>query len=198
MPGQYGGSLDPYCYPDSGVLRNLLNIHDERRLQEAERKLSEIAASTLRLHPAPYDLSFFQLIHQTLFSDVYDWAGVLRTINIQKDETLFCTAERIVPEAEKIFRAMDKASWFVGASKAELVVKVAEAYGDLNVIHPFRDGNGRAQRILFEHLIINAGFSVDWWLVDIADWVPANVDAVACDYRGLETIFKHCIGKHLR
>lgn len=195
MPGQYGGNLDPYYYPDSRVLRNLLNIHDENLLQQAEREFSEISASTLRLHPAPYDLSFFQLIHKTLFSDVYEWAGVLRTINIQKDETLFCTAERIVPEAEKIFRAMDKASWFAGASKAELVIKVAEAYGDLNVIHPFRDGNGRAQRILFEHIIINAGFSVDWWLVDIADWVPANIDAVACDYRGLEAIFKRCIGK---
>lgn len=195
MPGQYGGSLDPYRYPDSGILRNRLNIHDESLLQEAERELSEIAACTLRLSPPPYDLSFFQLIHKTLFSDLYDWAGELRTVNIQKDDTLFCTPERIVPEAEKIFRAMEKASWFTGASKADLVIKVAEAYGDLNVIHPFRDGNGRTQRILFEHIIINAGFSVDWWLVDIADWVPANIDAVACDYQGLETIFKRCIGK---
>ena len=195
MPGKYGGSLDPYRYPDSGVLRNRLNIHDESLLEEAERELSEIAACTLRLSPPPYDLSFFQLIHKTLFSDLYDWAGELRTVNIQKDDTLFCTAERIVPEAEKIFRAMEKASWLTGASKANLVIKVAEAYGDLNVIHPFRDGNGRAQRILFEHIIINAGFSVDWWLVDIADWVPVNIDAVACDYRGLEAIFKRCIGK---
>jgi cell filamentation protein len=195
MPGKYGGSLDPYRYPDSGVLRNRLNIHDESLLQEAERELCEIAACTLRLSPPPYDLSFFQLIHKTLFSDLYEWAGELRTVNIQKDDTLFCTAERIVPEAEKIFRAMEKASWFTGASKADLAIKVAEAYGDLNVIHPFRDGNGRAQRILFENIIINAGFSVDWWLVDIADWVPANIDAVACDYQGLEAIFKRCIGK---
>lgn len=195
MPGKYGGGQDPYRYPDSGVLRNLLNIHDEDLLQEAERELSEIAACTLRLHPAPYDLSFLQLIHKTLFSDVYEWAGELRTVNIKKGDTLFCTAERIVPEAEKIFRAMAHASRFTGTTKTDLVVKVAEAYGDLNVIHPFRDGNGRSQRILFEHIIINAGFTVDWWLVDTADWVPANIDAVACDYRGLETIFKRCIGK---
>lgn len=198
MPGKYGGSLDPYRYPDSGILRNLLNIHDEDLLQEAERELSEVAACTLRLFPPPYNLSFFQLIHKTLFSDLYEWAGELRTVNIHKDDTLFCTAERIIPEAEKIFRAMEKASWFTGASKADLVIKVAEAYGDLNVIHPFRDGNGRSQRILFEHIIINAGFSVDWWLVDIADWVPANIDAVACDYRSLEAIFKRCIGKFPR
>jgi cell filamentation protein len=198
MPGKYGGSLDPYRYPDSGVLRNRLNIHDESLLQEAERELSEIAACTLHLSPPPYDLSFLQLIHKTLFSDVYEWAGELRTVNIKKDDTLFCTAERIVPEAEKIFRAMAHASRFTGTTKTDLVVKVAEAYGDLNVIHPFRDGNGRAQRILFEQIIINAGFTVDWWLVNNADWVPANIDAVACDYRGLEAIFKRCIGKFPR
>ncbi len=118
-------------------------------------------------------------------------------MNIQKGDTLFCTAERIIPEAEKIFRAMECAAWFVGSSKAELVVNVAETYGDLNVIHPFREGNGRAQRILFEQIIINAGFAVDWWLVKDAAWIPANIDAVTCDYRGLEAIFERCIGDPL-
>jgi len=46
-------------------------------------------------------------------------------------------------------------------ARSDLVVAVAELHGDLNSIHPFRDGNGRAQRILFEHLIINAGYQID-------------------------------------
>ncbi|MGY2682727.1 fido (protein-threonine AMPylation protein) [Pseudomonas tolaasii] len=90
---------------------------------------------------------------------------------------------------------MEQAHWFVGATQDALVVQIAEAYGDLNVIHPFREGNGRAQRILFEQIIVNAGFSVDWWLVKDAAWIPANIDAVACDYRGLEAIFERCISK---
>lgn len=49
MVDKYGVGQDPYCYPDSDVLRNLLNIDDEERLQKAERELSEIAVSTLRL-----------------------------------------------------------------------------------------------------------------------------------------------------
>lgn len=53
---------------------------------------------------------------------------------------------------------MAEANWYVGASQAELITQIAEAYGDLNVIHPFREGNGRAQRILFEQIIVNAGF----------------------------------------
>ena len=197
MVDKYGVGQDPYCYPGSDVLRNLLNIQDEEQLQKAERELSEIAVSKFRLLPPPFDLNLFQHIHKSLFSDVYEWAGLLRTVNIQKGDTLFCTADRIAPEAEKIFRVMENAAWFVGTSKAELVAKVAETYGDLNVIHPFREGNGRAQRILFEQIIINAGFAVDWWLIKDTAWVPANIDAVTCDYRGLETIFERCIGDPL-
>ncbi|KQZ94508.1 MULTISPECIES: putative adenosine monophosphate-protein transferase Fic [unclassified Pseudomonas] len=197
MMDKYGVGQDPYCYPGSDVLRNLLNIHDEEQLHKAERELSEIAVSKFRLLPPPYDLSLLQHIHKSLFSDVYEWAGLLRTVNIQKGDTLFCTADRIAPEAEKIFRVMENAAWFEGASKAELIVKVAETYGDLNVIHPFREGNGRAQRILFEQIIINAGFAVDWWLIKDSAWIPANIDAVTCDYSGLQTIFERCIGDQL-
>ncbi|RIJ09293.1 cell filamentation protein Fic [Pseudomonas sp. 91RF] len=197
MVDKYGVGQDPYCYPGTDVLRNLLNIHCEERLQKAERELSEIAISRFHLLPPPYDLSRLQHVHEVLFCDVYDWAGLLRTVNIQKGETFFCTAERILPEAHKIFLSMERSAWFEGLERSDLVVKVAEAYGDLNVIHPFREGNGRAQRILFEHIIINAGFAVDWWLIKDEAWIPANIDAVACDYRGLEAIFDRCIGEKL-
>tara|TARA_R110002124_G_C8955364_1_gene513659 strand:- start:88 stop:375 length:288 start_codon:yes stop_codon:yes gene_type:complete len=86
------------------------------------------------------------------------------------------------------------AGWFEALPRQALVQEVAEFYGDLNMIHPFRDGNGRSQRILFEHLIINAGYEVSWWAVDKAEWTQANIDAVNCDYRALTDIFDRCIG----
>ena len=46
------------------------------------------------------------------------------------------------------------------------------------MIHPFREGNGRAQRTLFEHIIINAGYEISWWTAEPGEWVLANVDAV--------------------
>jgi cell filamentation protein len=100
MMDKYGVGQDPYCYSDSDVLRNLLNIQDEAQLQKAERELSEIAVSHFRLLPPPYDLRLLQHIHKTLFAGVYEWAGLLRTVNIRKGNTLFCTADRIAPEAE--------------------------------------------------------------------------------------------------
>ena len=116
-------------------------------------------------------------------------------MDISKRDTHFCNVNRIEPEADKIFRAMARANWFEGYERERLIVAVAEHYGDLNMIHPFREGNGRAQRILFEHLIVNVGFEVSWWAVEENEWIGANIDAVLCDYRAQERIFARCIGQ---
>lgn len=91
MLDKYGVGQDPYCYPGSSVLRNRLDLLDETRLHQAERELSEIAVGSLPLFAPPYDLERLQHIHRTLFGDIYDWAGELRSVNIQKGDTLFCT-----------------------------------------------------------------------------------------------------------
>ncbi|GAB3394474.1 hypothetical protein GCM10027514_40480 [Azotobacter armeniacus] len=83
--------------------------------------------------------------------------------------------------------------WLEPLHRASRVV-AAGFFGDLNVIHPFREGNGRAQRILFEHIIVNAGHEIDWWPVDEEEWIRANVDAVVCDYGALVALFDKCIG----
>ncbi|MDH4580515.1 hypothetical protein E8F20_01340 [Pseudomonas sp. BN415] len=70
----------------------------------------------------------------------------------------------------------------------------AEHFGDLNMIHPFRDGIGRAQRILFEHLIVNVGYEISWWPAEEAEWLRASVDTVVFDYSALIRIFDRCIG----
>jgi cell filamentation protein len=90
-------------------------------------------------------------------------AGELRTVYISKGGMHFCDATRIEADSTKLFRLVASAGGFEAVARSDLVVAVAELHGDLNIIHRFRDGNGRAQRILFEHLIINAGYQIDWW-----------------------------------
>ena len=65
------------------------------------------------------------------------------------------------------------------------------------MIHPFRDGNGRAQRILFEHIIANANFEIYWEPVGQEEWSAANIYSVVRDYKQLETIFARSIGGRL-
>lgn len=90
MPDKYGVDQDPLCYPGSRVLRNRLGLTNEQALHEAERTLSEIAAVSIDFDPPPYDLRYLQRIHRTLFADVYEWAGALRSVDIAKAGTPFC------------------------------------------------------------------------------------------------------------
>ena len=176
------------------MLRNRLGLRDDAVLSQAEHDLSAIAASEIDFELPPYDLAYLKRIHLHLFQDLYDWAGQIRTVDICKDDTHFCNVNRIEPEAEKLFRALAQAGWLEGLDRSALVTAVAEYFGDLNVIHPFREGNGRAQRILFEHVIVNAGYEISWWAVDEGEWIQANIEAVVCDYSALVRVFDRCVG----
>lgn len=194
---KYGAGQDRYCYADTDVLSNLLDIRDVFELSRAERDFSELAASQILFVLPPYGLQYLQRLHSSLFRDVYSWAGEIRTLDISKGNTRFCNVGRIEPEASKIFSRMAGQGWYEGYSRTQLIEAVAESFGDLNMIHPFREGNGRTQRILYEHLILNAGFAISWWSVGPDEWVAANIAAVACDYLPLQEVFNKCISSTL-
>ncbi|MFJ4086275.1 putative adenosine monophosphate-protein transferase Fic [Pseudomonas psychrophila] len=197
MSDKYGVGQDSYCYPGSTVLRNKLDIRDDSTLNDAEQQLSAVAAATIEFSPPPYNLASLQKIHRTLFSDLYDWAGELRTVGISKQYTRFCQPDYMEKEAGKIFKGMASANWFEGMSRSDLIVAVADAYSDLNVVHPFREGNGRTQRILFEHLVMNAGFEISWWGVENDEWLYANIAAYNCVLEPLQQVFNRCIGQQI-
>jgi cell filamentation protein len=191
---KYGEGQDQYCYPDSSVLINLLDIIDEAALEDAEREISAINAQLIEFKAAPYQLHDLQFIHQQLFADIYPWAGQLRKIDISKQSTRFCTIDRIIPEANKLFKQLAQQRYFVNLNRQTLIKKIAELYADLNMLHPFREGNGRTQRILFEHLIVHCGYQISWEGISKTEWVQANINSVYCDFQALEKIFSHCIG----
>ena len=193
---KYGVGHDRYCYPGSEVLKNRLNIEDKNALSEAERDITELAAEEIEFEPPPYDLATLQRIHRQLFGDIYDWAGDIRTVDVSKGDTRFCTTQRIVPEAEKLFNQLEDNDWFEGLSRDALIDEVAELYGELNMVHPFREGNGRALRLLFEFIIVNAGYEISWSAVDEHEWLEANIhSALAADAAGLVAIFDKSIGE---
>lgn len=198
MSDKYGVGHDSYCYPDSTVLRNKLDIRDDTTLSDAERQLSAIAADNVEFSPPPYGLAYLQNIHRALFSDLYEWGGELRTVGISKQTTRFCQPEYMAKEAGKIFKIMAAANWFEGMDRADLIIAVSEAYSDLNVVPPFREGNGRTQRILFEHLIMNAGFEVSWWGIEEDEWIYANIAAYNCNLGPMEQVFEKCIGSPIQ
>ncbi|NYT66720.1 Fic family protein [Alcaligenaceae bacterium] len=191
---KYGVGQDPYCYPGSGALKNHFDLRDEQDLSEVEHYLSNIAAQKLEFYEPPYGLDTLKQIHYRLFSDIYYWAGKIRTVKISKGTTQFCVPHRIEPEADKEFKKMAAQNWFQGHTRDMLVTEVAASYGTLNSIHPFREGNGRTQRILFEWIIINAGYGINWWKVDRDAWIQANIHSIYGDDTQLIQVFDNCIG----
>lgn len=195
---KYGAGQDSYCYPGTDVLKNRLGITDEAALADAERDITTLAADEIEFQSPPYDLATFQHIHKQLFQDVYDWAGEIRSVDISKGNTRFCNVQRIQPEAEKLFNRLAEKDWFEGMPRQALIKEVADLYGELNMVHPFREGNGRAQRVLFEFLVVNAGYEISWEPVSEDEWLEANIRAaLAVDMTGLERIFEKCIGTAL-
>lgn len=121
---KYGVEQDPYCYRGTSTLKNLLDLHDEDDLNEAERYLTEAAAERLEFIEPPYSLDTLKQIHRTLFSAIYSWAGEIRTVKISKGGNQFCVPDRIEPEAAREFRKVESNGWFEGYSR-DLLLKAS-------------------------------------------------------------------------
>lgn len=133
-------------YTKDGVLINKLGIYDEELLNKAERMLTSYKLSKmyLREDEFKFDVSYYLSIHEELFGDIYPFAGKIRDEVIAKSFT-FCLPQHI--------------HWFLGVVMREAEAEVSEInsydklaysaahlYSDLDVVHPFREGNGRCAR----------------------------------------------------
>jgi cell filamentation protein len=194
---KYGTGQDPYCLENSNTLINRLGIYSEKELQDVELQLTEIAALDIDFCPPPYDLNYLCELHRMLFGDIYTWAGDIRSIDISKGDTRFCNCNRIEAEANKQFEKLKEAGYFENDCRESLIAHTAELYIELNMTHPFREGNGRAQRILFEHIIINSGYEFSLDDVSENEWIQANIAGVDCNYDPMAKIFDRCIGDTL-
>ena len=87
MSDKHGVCQDSYCYPGATVFRNKPGIRDDSTLNDAEQHFSALSAATSEFSLPPYSLASLQKIHRNLFSDLYDWAGELRTVGIPKQDT---------------------------------------------------------------------------------------------------------------
>lgn len=181
MPDKYGtGGDTQYCHPGSDVLINKLGLSDEAALEAAEIKLSLARIEHFNPDFNNISLSALRDIHRFLFQDVYEWACELRSVDISKGSTRFANVSRVEPEAEKLFQQLAQENYLVGLPREQFVARLAHYYCELNVVHPFRDGNGRAQRVLFEVIGANAGYTLDWELISCAEWLEANIAAYNC------------------
>lgn len=190
---KYDAANDHYCYQGTTVLKNRLNIHDIDELELAEREITALTINRVNFGHPPYDLDYMRHLHFLLFSELYEWAGQLRSVDISKGRTRFCNCGRIIAESQKLFKKLSADNWLKNMSKDEFCEKLAEYYCEFNMVHPFREGNGRVQRLLFEHLSLAAGYDLDWEDVHPYEWIQANIDGVDVNYEPMTKIFNRII-----
>ena len=111
-----------------------------------------------------------------MFCDLYDWAGQIRTVDISKKRTKFLSADLIKNIGEKCFSKVS-AGYLKDLDFNEFVKRIAVFYNDVNYIHPFREGNGRVQRIYFTQLIRSYGYDINFSDVDTDELMIATIQA---------------------
>lgn len=185
---KYGGDrADPYVDKDTGVLRNLLGIKHQKELDEAESGLSFLRARQLYEQPVKgkFDLAHLQRIHQRLFEDVYDWAGEIRQVEIEKGNTIFARQLAIDSAARELFGKLAQERYLRGLDVDQFSERAGYYLGEINVLHPFREGNGRTQRHFIMQLACEAGHTIDWSGISQGEMIRASIAAYNGDSGGL-------------
>lgn len=179
-----------YCYANTDILINNLNIKDDNILNFAERELVALRMCELDITPIKgmFDFEHLKLIHKHLFQDIYEWAGNIRKCIIAKED-LFCLPEYINDSAKEIFEKLKK-KYYMNYEYEKKVLKLAGLFSDINALHPFREGNGRTQREFIEELAKINGINLDLTVVDQNNIVLASHNSINGNNKALEKIFK--------
>ena len=150
------------------VITNKLGITDSPTLAREEERISKKSAARLFEQNLLNNMSSgtwttLQDIHKELFQDIYDFAGELRTVNISKGNFRFVPV-MYLSEAVKTIESMPQNSFD----------EIVEKYVEMNVAHPFREGNGRSMRLWLDHMLcVELQKTIDWSQIDKETYLSA-------------------------
>lgn len=142
---------DPYYYEDCEVLKNKLGIKDEDTLKKAEVDFSCDRLHVLSRFPllGNYDFEHYCKMHEYVFGDIYEWAGIPRMVSMEKAEAVlgytsieYAKPEQIREQATAVLERMNSRDW-VSMALNEQAKKLAQDTADLWKVHCFREGNTR-------------------------------------------------------
>jgi len=191
----YEGS-ESYCYPETNVLKNKLGIRDDNAFTIAEREITSL--KLLKFYNMPiiseFNLDTLCKIHKIIFEDIYEWAGQVRQGDFfSKGNSIFCRGLYIVENAKTIFKNIKSEKYLVGINKQEFIKRMAYYMGEINALHPFREGNGRTAREFFRQLSLNAKYRLDFSKTGKEELLIADIEAFNGKYSKLIEILEKVI-----
>lgn len=185
------------CYPGTTVLVNRYGLQTQGELDAVEAAL--VTAKAMQWEEKPlchtFDFEHYKQIHRYLFGELYDWAGTVRTINISKKGTRFCPAEEIPRVSRALFERLENRRFFRGLSKTEFTLELIDLYERTNELHPFREGNGRTQRVFLAQLAQEAEHRLDFASVDPDELMIATIYAAQGIEDPLKKLFEQIVAE---
>ena len=188
------GSQDS-CYPDTTVLVNKLDIRTQKLLTEAESLL--VTSCSVKLEKTVkfenVDFDYYKNLHRQMFDDLYEWAGTVRTINFSKKGTVFCNALDIERIGKLKFERLKNQKYLKEMKTEKFLDELTDLYHELNMLHPFREGNGRTLRLFVTLLVRNADRDINFNNTDSDLLTIATIRAAQGDKSLLRSVLEELV-----
>lgn len=190
----YEAKNSVYCYPGTNTLVNKLNIKDSKTLESYETSMVALKLMALvkKGITGNFDVAHFTSIHKFLFEDIYNFAGLFRNENIAKDYFQFAQWEYIDSELEKLLNQLKQENYLDGLSKEDFAKRLAYYWAELNVLHPFREGNGRTTREFLRQLALKNNYKLNLQNVPAKELLNASIKSII-DTTDLEQLLLKCL-----
>lgn len=184
-----------YCYLGTDVLRNKLNIHDKDTLSEAERSISvEDDGAGRKTNQRPLRSGSPQGNPQGPFRGHLRLGRELRTVDISKG-TMFCKCEYIKDNVIKLLKQLKDENYLLELDLDSMVSRLSYYLCEINAIHPFREGNGRTQRLFVKQLALDADYHLDFTGITDEEMIVASVRGFVLDYSPMENLVRRGLTK---
>ncbi|WP_338100174.1 Fic/DOC family protein [Methanolapillus africanus] len=135
-------------------------------------------------------------MHKYLFEDIYTWVGEIRNCQfLIKGESIFCRADFIHVYADTVFNELKSENYLQNMEYETFIGRCAYYMGEINALHPFRDGNGRVQRIFFQELARRVGYNLNFAAVDKDDLLEADIASFNKNYEPLRFLLEKMVQK---
>jgi len=181
-----------YCYSKSQVYKNKFDIRNGELLDQFEADLTTLRLVALFMDPKAvvFSIKSLKSMHYDIFKDLYFFAGEIRREEISKGNTLFCKSDFIESSLEKLFKDVKTQGFFKEKSEDAFIEGIVFLMGELNIIHPFREGNGRCIRAFVNNIALDNGYFINWSKTNADDILSAVIHTVNFEYSPLKSIIK--------
>ena len=173
-------SSDPHFDYKHDILRNVSGFTDHKKLDRFERKRTAKAILNLQTDPVRgrFDAAHLRQIHARIFESIYPWAGEFRQVNISRAASYpFAVVQFLEKNLDTTLANLAAENHLKGLDADAFARRAAYYLGELNSIHPFREGNGRTQREFIRQLGSEAGYSINWSRVTREQMYNASIES---------------------